>query len=135
MPRDLFDVSGIEAWCGDCMARLPQLAGYLRVRAAVYASDYFLVTSGMGTPTFDLASVPGGDAIVAANPYLQTLLGGGALPAKRAALASERGGRFQEAILGFVLARSYDPSDREVYEHLTRLVAAEGHAGGSVEAR
>jgi spermidine synthase len=123
MPRDLFDVTGIDAWCTGCGASVPGLDGYMKVRAAVYASDYFLVTSAAHVAAFDLSSVPDGVAIVAAHPYLQTLLGGAALPAKRAALASERDGRIEDAILGLVLARYYDPSDRETYEHLTRLAA------------
>jgi spermidine synthase len=127
MPPDLFDVSGVEDWCPGCTARLPRLAGYLRVRAAVYASDSFLVTAaGRRRPApFDIARVPGGPEIVAANPYLRTMLGGAALPAKRAAIASLRAGRTEEAIDLLDLARFYDPDDADTYEQL-------GHAFDSI---
>ena len=127
MPRDLFDVSGIDAWCPRCIDRLPRLAGYLRLRGAVYASDSFLATpAGRPPPAFDVASVPGGADIVAANPYLQTLLGRAALPARRAALVSLRAGRVQEAIDLLDLARHDDPSDPETYEELGRIFNALG---------
>ncbi len=127
MPRDLFDVSGIDAWCAGCTTRLPRLTAYLRLRAAIYASDSFLATpAGRPAPAFDLASLPGGAEIVAANPYLQTLLGGAALPAKRAALASLRAGRVEEAIDLLDLARHDDPTDPDTYEQLGDIFNAIG---------
>ena len=135
MPKDLFDVTDVETWCAGCLSRLPRLAGYLKVRGAMYASDAFLVTSANAPAAFDLSSVPDGAMIVAENPSLISLLGGSALPARRAAQASFDAGRVAEAIDLLDLARSYDPGDPETYDLLARLLMTTGRPAVAEEAR
>lgn len=98
MPRDLFDTSGIDAWCPGCAAKVSGLAAYLKVRGLVYASDWFLVTGRADLPPLELPADPELRAAVARSAYLTDLFGGAGAPLERTGIAHLREGRVEEAV-------------------------------------
>lgn len=110
-PRDLFDVSDVDAWCTDCSAKVPLLRDYLRIRGAIYASDAFLVSNGPLSPPA-IPDDAGTQAALSASHYLSVLLGG---PAARARAVAERhmaAQQWEAAAGALTYALASDPSDQ-----------------------
>jgi len=135
MPRDMFDVHGIDAWCPSCIAKLPGLRAYLEVRGTLYASEWFLVTSSIPAPVPDLRAMPGALAAIASSRYLQRLLGSPGLPARRVAELNFQKGLLVEAEEALETARSMDPYDPDTYLDLAQVFGALGRPEVAARAR
>ena len=135
IPKDLFDVTGIDAWCPGCAARLPGLADYLRVWGHVYASEAFRVTSLAHARHLDFAAMPGMASVLPSSRYLQLLLLPPAALAKETARDDLHAGRLEDAEEGLETARAFDPDDPETYDLLAGVFTAMGKPTVAAHAR
>jgi spermidine synthase len=137
MPRDLFDTAGIDAWCEGCTTKIPGLAGYLKLRGLVYASDAFLVTpAGAAAPApFQVPEDRETLTTLADSPYLRgLLLGGPGAPALRRGIEHLRAGRLAEAKSALLRALWHDPTNPATYAWLGRTFAAAGDPDSAARA-
>ena len=128
MPKDLFDVTGVEAWCPGCLARLPRLGDYLRFTGLIYASDSFLATPSEGPVPVESVST------LAASHYLETLVKGPSLEAREAAVRSLDAGHETDGVNLLALALSYDASDADNFRELGRALARTNDFDGAAGA-
>jgi spermidine synthase len=129
LPADLFSVADWEGWCPGC-SRLPadeqdEIAGYLEVVAAYYASPAFLRAQPGASPAFEPRLSARAARAVQGSVYLQDVLGTLPLPRRRA-IAAVQHGRFARAVALLRPLARRAPADARLQSDLAAALALAG---------
>lgn len=121
IPAALFDPSGLAAWCEGCEG-VEGLTEYLGVMTRIYRSDVFLQGDGAAL-SFDDPAVR---AVIDESTYLQYVLGGEALYARRLADDHLRSGDLEKAYDAFRRVLYLAPGDPDALFGIGRVFARLG---------